>query len=314
MSESVSAHVGELAAVATACCWVGSAFSFEAAGRAVGSLAVNLIRLLIAVVFLALVAWVVRGQAWPTDASAHAWLWLSISGVIGFAFGDLCLFRAFVVLGARLSTLVMSLVPPITVVIGWALLGETLSGLQLGAVALTVAGVIVAVRERPARPHGPAAAAPVVTRLLDGDPRRLGRGLLLGLGGALGQAGGLVLSKYGMRDYSALAATQIRVFAGIAAFAVVFTAVGWWPRLWAARKSGRGLGLSALGALMGPVTGVTLSLYAVQHTETGVAASIMSITPILAIPVAVVIHGERVTARSLAGALAAVVGVVVLFL
>jgi drug/metabolite transporter (DMT)-like permease len=297
----MSSNTGELAALVTALCWTGTAFSFQAAGKAIGSLTVNLLRLLLALALLSLLAWILRGHAWPGDAGAHAWVWLSISGLIGFTFGDLCLFRAFVLLGARRSTLIMSMSPPITAFIGWIALGEVLDVWQMTAIALTVTGVILAVRERSV---ATAEHAPV----------GLGKGVLLALGGALGQAGGLVLSKHGMGDYHALAATQIRVIAGIAGFAVVFTAVRWWPRLWAARRSPRGLAFTALGALLGPVTGVTMSLYAVQHTAAGVAASIMAVTPILVIPVAAVVHRERITARSVLGAMVAVVGVILLFL
>jgi drug/metabolite transporter (DMT)-like permease len=301
----LGSNTGELAALAAAMCWTGTAFSFQIAGKAIGSLAVNLLRLLLALGLLSLLAWGMRGRAFPGDASAHAWLWLSISGLTGFAFGDLCLFRAFVVLGARRSTLVMSLVPPITAFIGWVALGEVLNLVQITAIALTVTGVILAVRERSDGGAG-------VSK--EHAPVELGKGVLLALGGALGQAGGLVLSKHGMGDYHPMAATQIRVMAGIAGLAVVFTAVGWWPRLWDARRSPRGLAFTALGALLGPVTGVTMSLYAVQHTVTGVAASIMAVTPILVIPVAAIVYRERITARSVLGTMVAVVGVVLLFL
>jgi drug/metabolite transporter (DMT)-like permease len=299
----VTAHIGELAALGTALCWAGTAFSFEAAGRAIGSVVVNLLRLVLALVLLSLLTWVVRGQPLPLDAGAHAWTWLSVSGLIGFTFGDLCLFRAFVLLGARRASLVMSMSPPITAIIGWLVLGETLGALEIAAIACTVTGVTMAVRER--RPSAPVH--------LERTPRELGLGVLLGLGGALGQAMGLVLSKYGMGSYHALAATQIRIIAGIAGFAVVFTVIGWWPRCWAARKNPRGLAFTGLGALLGPVTGVSLSLYAVQHTATGVAASLMALTPILVIPVAAIVYREAITARSVLGALLAVAGVILLF-
>jgi drug/metabolite transporter (DMT)-like permease len=294
-------QLGELAALGTALCWAVSALSFEEGGRRIGSLAVNLLRLIFAAVFLSAANWIGRGLPLPTDASAHAWTWLAISGLVGFTFGDMCLFRAFVVLGARLSVLIMSLVPPVTVLIGWAILGEILDPLDALGIALTMAGVFVAVRERaPAAPHVP--------------PRQIRRGVLLALGGVLGQAGGLVLSKYGMGSYSALAATQIRVMAGLVGFVVVMFSIGWWPRVWAARKSPAGLAHTALGALFGPVIGVSLALLAIQHTTTGVAASIMATTPILIIPLAVVTRRERVTGAGMAGALMAIAGVIVLFL
>lgn len=299
-------HAGELAALGTAACWVATALAFEAAGRRIGSLTVNLLRLLVAIVLGAAAGWALRGHALPLDAGRHQWLWLSLSGLVGFTFGDLCLFRAFVVLGSRLSTLMMALVPPLTALIGWALLGEVLAGRDLAGMALTVTGVGWAVRERS---RGGAAAAAG-----GGPPRPTAAGVALGLGGALGQAGGLVLSKLGMAGYDPFAATQIRVLAGTAGYLVLFAVLGWWPRAARALADRRALGYTAVGAFFGPFLGVSLSLVAVRYTLTGVAASIMATTPVLIIPALVLLGRERVGPGGWLGALVAVSGVALLFL
>src|SRR5690348_15476824 len=97
--------LGQLLALATAFLWTVSALSFEAASRRAGSVAVNLLRLVLAFLLLGAFGLYARGRALPTDATPHHWRWLLLSGAVGFFIGDLCLFRAFVVLGARLSTL-----------------------------------------------------------------------------------------------------------------------------------------------------------------------------------------------------------------
>lgn len=301
-------HAGELAALGTAFCWVATALTFEAAGHRIGSLRVNLLRMPLAFLLLSLAAWASRGLALPTDATAHAWGWLALSGLVGFTFGDLCLFRAFVVLGPRLSTLVMSLAPVFAAVLGWAMLGEVLGGMDLAGMALTLTGVAWAVldRERPPRR----------SRWSPGErpPRRPFAGVLLALGGAFGQGAGLVLSKLGMGSYGALPATQIRVLAGVAGYVLLFTALGWWHRIPEAVADRPAMAWTALGAFFGPFLGVTLSLVAVKYTATGVAASLMSTTPVLIIPVVVFLGHERVGPGGVAGALLAVAGVGVLFL
>lgn len=291
---------GEFAALATACCWTVTALAFEAAGRRVGSLAVNLLRLGPAAVLLSLYTWLVRGVAFPVDASAHAWLWLSLSGLVGFTVGDLCLFRAFVLVGARVSMLLMALVPPITTLLGLVIMGEVLSARELLGMALTVVGVSSVVLER--RPD----AAGRLQRLPAG-------GILLGLAGAVGQSLGLVLSKYGMGSYDAFAATQIRVLAGIAGFAVVFTAIGWWPRVRAALGDRRAMVGTGIGAVFGPFLGVSLSLVAVKYTQAGVAATLMSLVPVLIIPASVLVFRERVSRMAIVGAVVAVIGSALLF-
>lgn len=306
--------IGELAALGTATCWCVSSLGFEAAGKRIGSLSVNLIRIVLALCLLAVANWAARGLAWPSDASAHAWIWLSVSGLVGFTFGDLCIFRAFVVLGARRSMLLMSLAPPMAAALGWLVLGETLTALDLFGMALTASGVALVILERNAPTNGEPAKPGVSSSAGTSARRQLAWGVILGVGGALGQAGGLVLSKYGMGEYNAVAATEIRIIAGTIGFMVVCTAIGWWPRVWAARKNPSGVAFSALGAVFGPFLGVTLSLYAVQHTQTGIAASIMATTPLLIIPLSALVHKERVTVRAVAGAAVAFVGVALLFL
>jgi len=291
--------LGESAALGTAFCWALTALAFESAGRRVGSLPVNLIRLVFGFVCLVLLAWFRRGLPFPSDASAHNWLWLALSGIVGFALGDLCLFRAFVVIGSRLSVLLMSLVPPMAALLGSAALRETLSARQWLGMAMTVAGVMWVVRER-------------VPDDVLGSRHPPVRGVLLGIGGALGQAVGLVFSKHGMGDYDAFAANQIRVLAGISGFAVIFTLTGRWRRFADALRQPAAMRRTVFGGFFGPFLGVSLSLIAVQHTMTGVAATIMSITPVMILPLAWWLRRERASARAALGAAVAVLGTAVL--
>lgn len=293
-------HLGQLAALGAASCWSISALAFEEAGKRVGSFAVNVVRLVLAAALLALVGWATRGLPLPTDASRHAWLWLGVSGLVGFTFGDLCQFRAFVLLGPRLTTLMMGLAPPLAAVLGWLLLGEVLHARQLLGMSAIFGGIAWAVGARAANRDGsgshPSAA-----------------GLLLAAGGALGQGGGLVLSKIGMVDYhQPFAATEVRILAGLAGYLALTTILRWWPRVNAALDDRRSIAFIALGAFFGPFLGVTLSLIAVRHTLAGVAASLMATTPLLIIPLVVVLRRERVGVAGIGGAILVVLGVALL--
>ena len=278
---------------------MGSTLFFEASARRVGSLSLNLLRLLAASAYLALYGLVTRGSAFPDHASPHAWTWLTLSGFVGFTFGDMCLFRAYLVLGPRLSTLLMALVPPIAALLSWLTLGEALTAGDLCGMAITLAGVGWVVQESPQGGD----AVPRGHRV---------RGVLLGMGGALGQGGGLVLSKLGMGDLDPFEATQVRALAGMVGFAAVYLALGWWPRFAASLKDARAVGLASVGALFGPFLGVSLSLYSIQHAPVGVAATLMALVPVLILPVVVVVRHEKVSWRAAVGAAIAVVGVGVL--
>lgn len=275
--------------------------SFEFAGKKVGSMAVNILRLLAAMIFFGLYGLFVRNNIIPLDASPFTWTWMGISGLIGFCLGDLCLFRAFVIVGSRVSMLIMSAVPPMTALIGWWLLGERLSLSAWTGMMMTVTGIVMVVGSRKSNRHE------------TGRDSML-KGVLFALGGAVGQAVGLVISKYGMQSYDAVAATQIRVIAGTAGFIVIFTMTRQWPKVVIALGNRTAMNGILLGSVFGPFLGVTFSLLAVQNTDAGIASTIMSIVPVMIIPPAVIVFREKLTVPEIIGSLVAVAGVSLLFL
>lgn len=300
----MSNYTGQLAALGAAGFWACTALSIEGAARRIGSLTVNLVRLVFAFGLLSIVGLVFRGHPLPTDATAHNWAWLSVSGLVGFTFGDLCLYRAYVVLGPRLSSLMMALVPPITALIGWMALGETLTSRDLLGMTLTLIGIAWAIVDRSRRAAVAGAPHHHITPA----------GVALGFGGALGQAVGLILSKIGMAGYNVFASTQVRVLAGFVGYALLFFVLKWWPNVRTGIRDRKALGFAALGAFFGPFLAVSLSLLAIRETVAGVAASIMALTPVLIIPLVVVLRKEKVGIGGVIGALVAVTGVALLFL
>ncbi len=300
-------YYGEIAGVATAFCWTATSMFFEAAGKRIGSLSVNLIRLFIAFALLGTVNWISRGLFLPMDASVHNLLWLALSGLIGFTIGDLLLFQAFVVVGARVSMLVMALSPPMAAIFGWIILGETMEVTAVVGMTITLSGIMMVVLNRPAKtPDGKKA------RLKDWITNPLG--LLLAFGGSTGQALGLVLSKKGMAGYDVVASTHIRVMAGAIGFMVVFFFMKRWHKVFAALKDRKGMLFTSGGAFFGPFLGVTLSLVAVKFTSAGIAQTLMSLTPVFILLPAAVIFKERVTLREIVGAFVAVGGVALFFI
>lgn len=297
----MTSHLGELAALATAVCWTITALAFESATKRIGSVAVNAFKLTAGFLLLTGFNALFRGQPLPFDAPTHAWLWLSLSGVVGFVIGDYLLFKSYTIISARIAMLMMSLAPPMAVLLGWVFLGERLSPKDFFGIGLTLAGIALVVLKKSAGR----------TQLRFKHPLS---GIMLALGGAAGQAGGLILSKYGMGEFNAFGATQIRVLAGMAGFLALFTYLGRWRDLNRIFGDRPLLGTMALGSAFGPFLGVSFSLLAVQHTNTGVAATIMAIVPVLIIPPSVLLFGQKVTWLEVAGAVVAVCGVALLFI
>lgn len=289
-------HIGEIASLLTAVCWMFSAIFFEKAGRRTGSLSVNIIRIFLGILFLGITTLFTRGMFFPMDATAYNWVWLGLSGIVGFFLGDLFLFKSYILIGSRTSQLVMSLAPMITAVIGWFFLQEILSLKSIAGIVVSVGGIMIAVAGKKLKLNIPL------------------RGFLYALGGVLGQAVGLILSKKGMGDYDPIAATQIRAIFGFVAFALLVTFVGRWRRVFMTLRDKTGMKAITIGTVFGPFIGVSLSLYAVQHTETGIASALMALTPIFIIIPTAIMFKEKITARQVIGALISIGGATIFFL
>ena len=294
-------HTGEFAALLTAIFWTVTSLAFESASHKIGSVAVNIIRLIIGFAFLSVFNLIRKGFILPVDASFENWIWLSLSGLVGFVFGDLFLFKSYTMIGSRFSMLIMTLVPPITAFFSLIILGERLTLFHYLGMTLTFTGIAMAVFGRKSK------GEKLSLKLAP-------KGILYALGGAVGQALGLVLSKFGMKDYDPFAATQIRIIAGIFGYAMLVTILARWGNVLTATHNKSGMMLTSLGAFFGPFLGVSFSLIAVKYTETGIASTIMSLVPVFIILPAVVLFRQRVTLPELLGAVVSVGGVALFFL
>ncbi len=297
----IELYYGEIAGLLTAAFWTVSALAFERATIRVGTISVNLIRLLLGFVFLSIMAYFNRGMIFPFDADFHAWFWLLISGLVGFVLGDLFLFASYPIITSRISMLVMTLAPPMAAVLGWLVLNENMSLLSILGMVFVVSGIALTIWSRPNGEKKMKLSFPI-------------KGLFYAFLGTVGQAGGLVLSKLGMRDYNPFAATQIRVIAGIIGFLVLIAVLNRWKNLGNAVRNKKAMTAISIGSFFGPFLGVSFSLIAIQHTSTGIAATLMSIVPILIILPAIFIYKQKVSTKEIIGALISVGGVVLFFI
>jgi drug/metabolite transporter (DMT)-like permease len=296
--------LGELAALATSVLFSATSTQLTLAGRQVGSMVVNRLRLLLATLFLVAAHFLLKLPL-PWLAGSQRWFWLGLSGIVGLVIGDALLFEAFIRVGPRLSMLMMSLAPILSTLLAWLFLGERLTPLQLLAIFITVFGIAWVVQDR----NGQAKE--------DRAGRRMAlSGLLLGLGAAAGQAVGLVLAKEGLAgDFSALSGTFMRMLAA----ATVLWAITLLRRQASTTlqklSSQPGAALWILGgSFTGPFLGVTLSLVAVQRTEVGIASTLMALPPVILLPVGYFVFKERFGWPAVLGTLVALAGVGMLFL
>ena len=310
-------YFGELTAIVVACSWTCTALFFEYAGKKIGSLQVNLIRLIFGGLMLSGLLWITSGYLFPQGADGRTWIWMSLSGLVGFVFGDLCLFYSYTLITSRFSQLIMTLAPPFAALFGLMLLDEQTGPMGLLGMAVTLTGIAMSVLKRSAGSEGGAGLALHLPL----------RGVLLALGGALGQGLGIVLSKKGMfhyqqsmgtaeffNNYIPFAATQMRIFTGIAGFALIILITRRGPALARAVKDGKGMWATLGGSFFGPFLGVSLSLMAVRHTQTGIASTIMATVPILILIPYAILYKQKPKWIEVAGAILCVLGVACFFI
>lgn len=321
--------VGETIALFVAVSWTATALFAEVGSKRMGSLPFNSVRMCMSLLMLTVTLWLTMGQPYPRYADGQTWLWLLLSGVVGYTIGDYCLMQGYIIIGSRFGQLFMTLSAPTAALMGRLLLGEEMRPLALIGMAVTLCGIAISILSKPQDGHLQSKLPP--------------KGIFFAAMAGICQGLGLVLSKIGLEHYDAaiaaagiatdavptgaiiglplylsvpFASTMIRGLIGLAGFLLLLflfnkdgaaqlrRAVGDRRAMWAAAAS----------MVFGPFVGVSLSLLATQYTTTGIAQTIFALTPVLIIAPAAILFKQKITAREVIGAVISVTGVCLFFL
>lgn len=308
-------HIGELIAFVVAISWTATAIFAEIATKRLGTLVVNVIRMGLSVVLLSLLLFIFTGSLLPQGMSARSAFWFGLSGLVGYVFGDYCLYKSYTYIGSRFGQLFITLSSLFAAIAGYLLLSETISLKSAIGIVVTIAGIGISVFNKGGNGHKIELKLSVT-------------GVLLGLGAAMGQGVGLVLSKLGMEAYKLsaqgssesiinmmpFAGTLTRSIIGFVGFVALLVASGNIKAFKRGIHDTKGMFYSLLCSIFGPVIGVSLSLLAVTLTNTGVAQTIMSTSPVLILFPSYFIFKQKITLLEVVGAIISVTGVVILIL
>lgn len=293
-------YIGELSALLTACLWSITSFLFAFAAGRVGSVQVNINRIILAAIILFLI---VSLSGIDYKLSSGQIYYLILSGVAGLVIGDSFLFKAFQLIGARLGMVLMSLVPAVSAVLAWIFLDEVLTVLGIVGMFITILGVLLVVTDRS---HDSTVKGEVSKG-----------GILFGFLGAFGQAGGLVLAKFAFAEgyINGFVASFIRLSsAGIIIFIIGVMIKRYKNPVRVFKNEIPALKATIAATVLAPVLGITLSLVAIEFTKVGIASTLMALVPILMLPISKYYFKEKLTIQAISGAFIAVGGVVILFL
>lgn len=308
------AYIGELISIGVAFSWTATALLSEFGSKRLGNLTLNVLRMGLALLFSLVLFGMVTGSMLPPGASTEAAGWMLLSGLVGYVIGDFCLFQCYIIIGSRYGQLFMTLAPLSAALMAWVTLGQQMTGKSVIAMLVTLWGIGISVLGRGDH-HKISLKLPV-------------NGVLYAIGAAVCQGVGLVLSKIGMDHYevSMMAEADIpewlipfsanfyRCIAGIIGFSLLlFYRDGMAPLREAVRDK-KGLSVATATTIFGPFVGVGFSLMAVQYTAAGIASTLMAMTPIIIILPSYWLFHEKITWRSVIGAVTSVLGVSLFFL
>lgn len=243
-----------------------------------------------------------RGLLFP------GWPWLILGGAIGLGVGDIASFHSLTRIGAGLALLIMqTLAAPFALVLEYLVLGHAPTFAQMGAAAIILVGVAIALGRPP-----------------EGDGRHWQLGISLAVLAALGQACGAVSTP--MAKAACLAAQQplpdglsqgfLRILGGLP---IVLAFVLWNTRVEGLfahiRRPYAGLqarGWMLMNGLSGPGIGVACYQWALSNSSSAIVLSIVALSPLFALLFQWLVEGNRPSPRVWIGGAVAIGGVILL--
>lgn len=322
---------GEIISLVVAVSWTITALCAEYASKHIGQLATNVIRMAASLVLLSLTMLVFTGSPLPLYADGQTWLWLSLSGFVGYCFGDYCLFNSYIVMGSRFGQLFMTLAPPVAAISSWIIFGETMTPLAILGMIVTMSGIALSIFGKEEQAEN-ASTSPRRKQIIHSSLFTLHskiplKGVLYGIGAGAGQGLGLVLSKLGMTYYEAnipadcdtvlsimpFTSTFIRAITGMIGFTLVMLVTKQTKKVLHASMERRAMLVMCGAVIFGPFVGVSLSLMATLYTNPGIAQTIMAMTPIFILWPSWYLYRQKVTVREVLGAVISVIGVSLFF-
>ena len=208
--------IGELISLGVAVSWTVTALFAEVASKRMGSLPLNVVRMTMSLTLLVLTLWLTMGVPWPRYADGGTWLWLLLSGVVGYVIGDYCLMQGYIYIGSRFGQLFMTLSAPTAALTGRLLLGEEMRPLAIVGMVVTLVGIALSILsggkgdaesgKRKAEGGGMLEGSDSRTSRMPHSTLRLklpSRGVFFAAVAGICQGFGLVLSKIGLQHYDA---------------------------------------------------------------------------------------------------------------
>lgn len=297
----MNAILGQTLAVLTAACFATVSTVWSYVGKRIGSNSVTHIRLWLSVPPIIIVHYLFTGYLFPHFIDSTALILFLVSGVFGFAVADLFIFRSLILIGVRETLVILTLSPIFGALISWFALEETLTYLQILGIMVTVGGVMWVIREEDQN------------RRKENKVEKLG--IPFALAGALAQALANILSKGGlMLDVHPISGTYLRIMAGLLSVALFSAFRRSFIEDIRKMRHVKFTALLFAAAMIGPIAGVIISLYALTMAPVGIVTALIQVSPILLLPFDHFVLKKKITWKVVAGTFIAIGGAAILFI
>ena len=287
--------MGETLALAAAFGWVGSSIFLEKASKETGTLAVNLIRLIIAMVFLGIITYLKRGLLLPVDVTKESLKFLSVSGLFGLFLGDFFLYKAYINVGPRITLLVMTFSPIAVSILSFIILDEKIEIIKILGMILTILGI----------------AMVILRKRSDKEFSKLG--FMYAVLAMLGESFGIIFTRLGSTNYDSFATIQVRTIPAILAFMIYISIRKEWGNIKEGILNKKGMLYIVLGTIVATL-GVTSLVEAMKHSNVGVVSTLAATSPILIIPISIVCFKEKISVLEGIGAIVSFIGIAIFFI
>lgn len=223
---------------------------------------------------------------------------LALSSLVGLTIGDTFFFRSLQILGPRRALVMATTVPVFGALLGWVMIGETLTLFSAFGMVIAMTGISFVVMERKALVEAPGLY-----------PGKLVIGLLAGLLASFCQAFGGTISKIGMDNCTALEATFLRLATAVVVAVVFMSLRSELRKTIDIMTRPEILKRIIPASMIGTWLGIWCSQIGFKFTSVAIASTLLVTTPMFAVPIIRVIHGHRVSWLAMFAKVVTVIGI-----
>ncbi len=289
-----------------------STFPFTDAARKWGPVAINHFRLLVAFITLSIVVMILDKET-PitlfTAPSATEYFYLSVSGIIGLVVGDYFGFHCLAILGEKRYSILNSIAPGAALGFGFFMVGESIDFIGLIGIAVSIAGMIWFVQ---------ASDTSKIEEHIVHEYGKVSKGVIFGILSGICQGLHMTLSKKALTDETALIspvhATWIRVLGATVGYFIFTFATGKLKEnvITPIKEDKATIMKATLASIFGLVLSIILVMWSLTLCKVAVAQTILSLTPIVIMPVAYLLYKEKITLQTFFAGVVSIFGVYVL--